>query len=109
MAFHDGRDFLQGGDNLVIVLRLAQLDGYKCADVEANGFRFHENPAAGDDSIGFKLLYTLVNGRARYPAFAGDFEEGHTCILGQKTQDLLVGLIELVREGCHRWKKDGND
>jgi hypothetical protein len=37
-----------------------------------------------------------VDGCAGNTAFAGDLEEGHSCILDQEGKDLLVGLINVI-------------
>ena len=74
LAFDDLGDLLKVGDDLGILVGLGEGDADEGADVQSDGLGFDQQAGAGDDTVGFQALDTLVDGRAGDTALAGNLQ-----------------------------------
>ena len=77
-------DVLERLDYFRIFICLGERDTYKGADIQSYSLWLDEDARAGDDSIGFKSLYSLVDSGAGYVTLSCDFKKRHSGVLYQE-------------------------
>jgi len=94
VALHHFGDLFQRLHRIFVPRGVGDADADERTYVESELFRVHFQTRAEDDAHFVELLHPLVDGRPRYAAFAGDFEERHPRIPDEVLQYLAVYRVD---------------